>query len=129
MNAELLPRSLQFLAGLIGLPSTLRLVDLYGGTSIYVPMREELTDDHPLVGAVGMASAATLAAHYKGTRLHIAKGCAATRAARNAEMAHEYYKDGRTQNELALKWRLDVRQIRNILTSTPLDTPQLDLFT
>jgi hypothetical protein len=56
------PASLVEIAELIDIPATLRLVDAYGGMTLYVP--EKLDPAHRLVQSIGMAAAELLIGRY-----------------------------------------------------------------
>ena len=124
----MLPRSLAELERIIGLPATIKLVDAYGGATQYVPRPASLTPEHALVALLGWEPACALAENYGGDILHIAKGCAALRAARNAQIVHDHYRLGKPQRQLALEYHLDERHIRTIVTRTAMRSEQIDLF-
>lgn len=126
IEARYLPGVLQEIAELIGLPGTLKLVEVYGGVRLYVPKRME--QDHPLASLIGFDNAATLAATYGG-ELHfdIPRAVAATRAARDRRIRDDRA-TGRTHRELALRYGLTERQIRNILGDEGEDDRQVGLF-
>lgn len=126
IEARYLPSILQDMAELIGLPATLKLVEAYGGVRLYIPKRFD--PDHPLVKLVGHAHAAKLCESYGG-ELHfdIPRAVAATRAARDARMRNDRSL-GVTHRELALRYVLTERQIRNILGDEEEDDRQAGLF-
>lgn len=126
IEARYLPSILQDMAELIGLPATLKLVEAYGGVRLYIPKRFD--PDHPLVKLVGHAHAAKLCESYGG-ELHfdIPRAVAATRAARDARMRNDRAL-GATHRELALRYVLTERQIRNILGDDEEDDRQVGLF-
>lgn len=126
IEARYLPSILQDMAELIGLPATLKLVEAYGGVRLYIPKRFD--PDHPLVKLVGHAHAAKLCESYGG-ELHfdIPRAVAATRAARDARMRNDRSL-GATHRELALRYVLTERQIRNILGDEEEDDRQAGLF-
>jgi len=121
-----LPPSLRDIADLIGLPGTLKLVETYGGVRLYVP--KKLDADHKLAQLIGLEHAAKLAATYGG-ELHfdIPRAVEATRAARDRSIRADQA-SGSTHRELALKYNLTERQIRNILGADNESSQQEQLF-
>ncbi len=125
LDESLLPGILQEIAGLIGLPATLQLVRYYGGVRLYVPKRFD--PDHVLVKVVGHAAAAKLVENFGGEdHFDIPLARAAVLAVRNASIRVEYCE--LSQRQLALKYSLTERQVRNILTGVEEDDGQTDLF-
>lgn len=63
------PGSLQDIAELIGVAATLRLVDAYGGSVLYVPM--SLEPGHRLVQAIGPKAAEEMVRIYGAEKVEI----------------------------------------------------------
>lgn len=63
------PASLQDIAELIGVAATLRLVDAYGGSVLYVPMT--LDPGHRLVQSIGPKAAAELVRVYGAEKVEV----------------------------------------------------------
>lgn len=125
LDESLLPGVLQEIAGLIGLPATLRLMQNYSGVRLYVPARFD--PDHPLVKIVGHAAALKLVENFGGEEhFDIPKARAAVIAVRNASIRAEYCE--LSQRQLALKYNLVERQVRNILAGVEADDGQDNLF-
>ena len=126
IEARYLPASLQAIVELIGLPATLKLVEVYGGVRLWVP--KKFDPDHPLVKLLGHAHAAKLCETYGGDEhFDIPRALAAIRAARNARMRNDRSM-GATHRELALRYGLIERQVRNILGDDEEDDRQGGLF-
>ncbi len=124
LDARYLPGVLQEIAELIGLPATLKLVESYGGVRLYVPKR--IDDDHALARLIGLDNARLLSDAY-GAEEHfdIPRAVAATRAVRDMQIRTD--RKTMTHRELALKYGLTERQIRNILQEED-DDRQVGLF-
>lgn len=120
-----LPPRLAELAGIVGLPATLRLVECRGGTKIYVPDRA--TDGHWLARIIGLAALQKLVSARGRDTLEVDRAAAAVRAARDREIIARH-DAGTSTAALALDCGLTQRQIFSILArnGTPLD--QLDMF-
>lgn len=126
LEARYLPGVLQDIAELIGLPSTLKLVEAYGGVRLYVP--KKIDAEHDLSRLIGLEQATTLAENYGGEdHFDIPRAVAATRAARDTCIRADRA-NGMTHRELALKNKLTERQIRTILGDEPGDDRQDNLF-
>lgn len=124
-----LPASIRELVNLIGLPAVEKLVKRYGGTYVYVPAPENLTEDHPLAELIGLEPARKVAGHCRNGKLKVALGREAMRRARNADIVRKHFVEGWTMRQLALEYDLDERQIHTIVHTTPLSMPRHpDLF-
>ncbi len=125
LNESLLPGVLRDIASLIGLPGTLELLKHYGGVRLYVPKRFD--PDHALVKVLGHAAVVKLIEHFGGEdHFDIPKAQAAANALRNAGIRAEYAE--LSQRQLALRYDLTERQVRNILAGVEEDDGQGDLF-
>lgn len=111
-----LPASARDLAGLIGLPATLRLVEGWGGVMrLYVP--KDLAADHELARALGLEAARALVGVYGGDYLPSVPRCAdALRQARNRALLRRRA-EGASPAVLALEFGLTERQVWNIFAS------------
>ncbi|WP_052494015.1 Mor transcription activator family protein [Nitrosospira sp. NpAV] len=125
IDESLLPGILRDIAGLIGLPGTLTLVQHYGGVRLYIPKRFD--PDHVLVKILGAAAVVKLIEHFGGEdHFDIPKALIASVAVRNAKIKVEYGE--LSQRQLALKYDLTERQVRNILAGVEEDDGQVALF-
>ena len=130
-HIKTLPASIQRLADWVGHDAALVLVSHFGGaTTPYIPSPDRLTEQHWLVELVGMEPARTIAFNLGGGTLHLPKCTAALRATRNQMILDAYYRERKTQRELALLYKLDERQIRSIVNGQSMakKTEQTDLF-
>jgi hypothetical protein len=118
-----LPETLQEIVQLIGMVATLKLVGKYGGTRLYVPKR--VLTGHPLAALIGRKAADTLADYFGGEVLEIPRALSANVAQRNVAIKQEYRQ--LSQRQLALKYNLTERQVRNIVTGDQQDD-QMQLF-
>jgi hypothetical protein len=126
IEARYLPGILQEFASLIGLAGTLRIVETYGGVRLYVP--KTVDGDHDLARLIGLEAARKLAAEYGGEmHMDIPRAVAATRAAFRASIRADRAA-GLTHRELALKYKMTERHIRNILGVKEEDDRQVALF-
>ena len=122
------------LMALLGPEVACRLLDIYGGTLLYIP---SAAVDHPLSAAIGEASARLLCARYGGSRLPIPLGHRLTLARRDAAIRQDR-QNGLSIADLVKKYRLSRRRIFVILSSAshattppevpPLPQQQLSLF-
>lgn len=125
LDESLLPGILRDIAALIGLPGMLALVEHYGGVRLYVPVRFD--PDHALVKVLGHGAAAKLIEQYGGLdHFDVPRAVRAIDAVRNAAIRAEYGE--LSQGQLARRYRLTERQIRNILAGAEQDDGQADLF-
>lgn len=124
LDISLLPSVLREMSELIGLPATMQIVRQYGGVRLYVP--KEIPADHPLMKLIGICNAITLADAYGGETLEIGRAEAAVREIRDTEIRQQW--PALSQRQLALKYGLTERQVRNIVSSSQQDYDQLELF-
>ncbi|PHM22553.1 Mor transcription activator family protein [Xenorhabdus ehlersii] len=89
----LLPESLRHIASLIGYPATLKLIDVFGGTTFPFGRGKHPRGQHRqamLVAAIGEEAAACLSQHFAGTELYIPNAAAAMREWRNQRFLSEF---------------------------------------
>ena len=122
-----LPASARDLAGLIGLPATLRLVEKWGGTMrLYVP--RNIGPDHELARVLGLEAARALSSRYDGDYLPSVPRCAdALRAARDRALLRRRA-EGASPAALALEFGLTERHVWRILSAVRAAGPQQALL-
>lgn len=108
LDEKILPPLIRDIARVIGMAETLKLVDVYGGTTLRVPVR--FKPDHVLCKIIGPAKAIALIDEFAGEALEVAKCDEAMRVIRNRLIVDS----DKIQKELAREWGLTERQIRNI---------------
>ncbi len=111
-----LPRTLQDLSEVIGLPAVETLVRQWGGRRLWIPCGAKKT--HPISQALGMNAAKRLSARYGGDVIDIPKAKSATARDRNQELIR-LYSDGVSVDVLAKEFGLTSRWIRGILSRSP----------
>lgn len=124
-----LPGILGEIAELCSVRAALKFARAFGGRKFYFCRPEHLHGDHPLVVAVGIDDAVTIAQHYMADIVDVPKAERWHIAARNRMMLQERQL-GASQADLARKTGLTVRQVRNVLGvlgSDALDR-NMDLF-
>lgn len=124
IDQSLLPGILLEICELIGIQATLKLVAKYGGVRLYVP--KTLRPDHDLVVIIGRELAEYMEERFGGEVLEIPKALLANVALRNVTIKQEY--EVLSQRQIALKYHLTERQVRNILCGEGQDENQMELF-
>ena len=120
-----LPITLQEMEQLIGTKAVLLLVAKYGGVRLYVP--QKISAEHELAKLIGIDAAEKLAREYGSSTHEIPKALLASIDRRNTEIKNEYKM--LSQRQLARKYGLTERQIRNIVTGgNGEDQNQMGLF-
>lgn len=122
IDEKILPFIVQDLANIIGLADTLKLVDHYKGTSMWVPA--EFKPDHILCKIIGAESFIKLTKSYGGEALEIPKCEDALRAVRNEKIRLS----DKSQSQLAREWDVTVRWIRELQKNMDCDEVQENLF-
>lgn len=110
-SIEGLPMSLKDIGETYGLPLVFKLVQIYGGTRLSIPMK--LPDDHELIVKLGHEDAHKLHDLYRGDRIDIPRSLV-SRECRD-EMVFRMTRDGVKQAEIALACHCTERTIRNVL--------------
>ncbi|HHR6139918.1 TPA: Mor transcription activator family protein [Providencia alcalifaciens] len=87
---HLLPDSLRHIAELIGYPETLKLIDVFGGTTFVFTKSTETERFTRLSHVIGEHNAARLQTHFCGTEIYIPNASAAMREWRNQRFISEY---------------------------------------
>lgn len=123
---ELLPESIKLLVELIGLAPTLKLVQKYGGTAIWIP--KQAKPEHGLAHLIGFDAFKTLCAYAGDTALEIALCRKALVALRHREIINA--SQTHSDRQLALKYQTTERHIRRIRSNQPKTSSSvnLDLF-
>lgn len=121
---HLLPEVVQVIVHLIGLPSTLRLVDQLGGTTFPVALRKSRMGEiryEMLADVVGMEAADAMTQHFGGDALYIPMCKAALRELMYRDVRAAFDELTREHSalhavsELVKRYRMSDRQIWRIL--------------
>lgn len=123
--ADYMPPSLAELVRLIGLASTLKLVERFGGIRLYVPLEQHLRDSHPIARAIGVDAARTLARDRATETLEIPLAKDYLRRVRDRVMAGQY--ETKSATELAREYGMTRRNVFYRLGAAN-DDSQGDLF-
>jgi Mor family transcriptional regulator len=115
----------------LGLPAALRLVEAFGGTRVYLPLAQTMTDEHPVARAVGASAARALCELWPSERVVIPRAAAYLRAERDRALIKDA--EDHTVPQLARKYELTERWVYYILArGLPCDAAvaggQSDLF-
>lgn len=122
IDERLLPGIVREFADLIGLAATLKLVEHYPGIPMWVPVKWDCA--HVLVKIIGHDAAMKLIENYGGESYPMPKCEEAIRFIRNTQIRAS----DKSQRQLAIEFRLTVRQIRNIQSGVEFDDGQDKLF-
>ncbi len=125
IDESLLPGVLREMNELIGITATMAIVQQFGGVRLYVPI--SIPSGHILINLVGIQNAEKLADRFGGQEhFDIPKAEAALRQVRDHEIKQHWPQ--LSQRELALKYRLTERRVREILGSEQPGSNQMRLF-
>ncbi len=123
--ADVLPPKLAELVDALGFPATLKLVERWGGVRLYVPLEQNLTDEHELVQVLGLAAARKLAAAHKEW-LEVPRAAAYLRQVRDRIIRESY--GGKSASRLARQFGMTRRNIFYIVAREEAPELQGDLF-
>jgi DNA-binding CsgD family transcriptional regulator len=126
LNLEVFPKTVRFLATLIGKEAAMELVRLRGGITLYMPSLRNASH-HWLEAYIGQEAVAILAHHYNGEVIEIPRCEKSLRILREHQILAEA-KAGTSNAKLARKYGYTGRGIRKLLrraerTLTPTTTP------
>lgn len=119
-DAAALPRSVREMVAHIGLPATMAIVRVYGGTVLRVPTGARADGQQllELIELIGKPATRALIAAYGGERLFIPRCAQALRDMRDRGIIAAY-DAGQSVNSLAREHTMTDRQIRTILKRCP----------
>lgn len=123
--ARYLPLGMQEIADAIGVPAALALIQAFGGVGLYVPKRFD--PEHGLCALIGPAALIKLIEIRGGEAVEIPRALASARAERDACMRRDRSM-GASQRELALRYQMTERHVRNRLQREEEDDNQIGLF-
>lgn len=117
------------LRDLLGEHDAFRLMNVCGGTRVYIPTPEHCHAKHYLAQAIGLEKLLLMAKEFGSDRIEIPVGQAALKKMRNDEIIRRL-NEGASRQELALCYGLTERQIRTIASRREpvIDKSQLSLF-
>ncbi|MEX8193586.1 Mor transcription activator family protein [Comamonas guangdongensis] len=129
---DLLPPLLQEFERLVGLQTTMALVQKWGGLRVYFPTPERVTEEHPYAAVIGIDALLKLAEEYGGLpHFQLPKAERALQAVRNARIAADYATN-KTAREIAAEYGLTEGQVVRIVAilgvNAPPDRRQRTLF-
>jgi Mor transcription activator family len=126
LDVAQLPASAQELIECIGVQATLCLVEVYGGTRLWIP--EHYDPAHELVTLLGIVRTKALINGYALSHLMIPRCAAALRLARDATIRSRYAA-GATARTLAREYSLTETRVYQIASATvQVNTSQQSLF-
>ena len=114
------------LAELLGVDRALRLVEKFGGNTIYVP--RDIPEEHHLHELLGAVAARKLSSIYGRDALKLPRCAAWMRQQRDVEMRGLHTADGLSAAKLARRYRMTERQVWRILAEGPANDRQGKLF-
>jgi hypothetical protein len=127
---NLMPKNFIFIARLIKVENALNLIDAFGGTKIYIPIRQALNVNSELAQVIGLSKLQLLADQLGNDHIEIPMGTPITVAMRNRAIRKEA--PTMSKEKLARKFSVTLRTIRSIVNSEEKlivqEDPNLDLF-
>lgn len=111
--ADDMPESVKDVVGAIGLAATLKLIDRFGGSRVYVPCPEFITEDHDIAQAIGVPLARKLAALCRNERMELPRAAKAIRSARDRALRRD--RAGMSASQCARKYQMTERQVYSIV--------------
>lgn len=112
------------LVNTIGLTATLKLVQRWGGRSLWVPY--EIPGHHAIAVTIGAEAAAALAAAYGGTEIDMPAETTALREARNREIVRQFQDERMSISAIAAAASLSRVTINRVLDEHGIDRRNRD---
>ncbi|ENW79736.1 hypothetical protein F909_02839 [Acinetobacter sp. ANC 3929] len=127
---NLMPKNFIFIARLIKVENALNLIDGFGGTKIYIPVRQALNVNSKLAQVIGFNNLQLLSDQLGNNHIEIPMGTPITVAMRNRAIRKQA--STMSKEKLARKFSVTLRTIRSIVNSEEKlnvqEDPNLDLF-
>lgn len=127
---ELMPRSYAFVAKLIGVDAALNLINVYGGTSIFIPSKHALNINHDITQVIGFKCLQQLAEQLGNATIEIPMGEPIKIAMRNRAIRELAKRESKPK--LARRFNVTLRTIRSIVNGKEKlkkhEDSNLDLF-
>ncbi|ENX33902.1 hypothetical protein F889_02566 [Acinetobacter colistiniresistens] len=127
---NLMPKNFIFIARLIKVENALNLIDGFGGTKIYIPVRQALNVNSKLAQVIGFSNLQLLSDQLGNNHIEIPMGTPITVAMRNRAIRKQA--STMSKEKLARKFSVTLRTIRSIVNSEEKlnvqEDPNLDLF-
>ena len=127
---NLMPKNFVFIARLIKVENALNLIDAFGGTKIYIPVRQALNVNSELAQVIGLNRLQMLADQLGNETIEVPMGTPITVAMRNRAIREQA--PTMSKEKLARKFSVTLRTIRSIVNSEEKlnvhEDPNLDLF-
>jgi hypothetical protein len=128
MRADDTPVSIFEIIEVIGEGNAFKMIREFGGTTVRLPAKCNLTVDHPMAICIGLDEFTKLLNVIGGARwLYIARCTRSILNKRNQEIVKRY-SAGEKVNNLARNYHLSDRQIWTILGRTAIDDRQQSFF-
>ncbi len=112
---NLMPKNFAFVAKLIGVKPALNLIETYGGTNVFIPVKQALNINHDITHVIGLKALQLLAEQLGNTIIEVPMGTPITIAMRNKAIREYALKESKPK--LARRFGLTLRSIRAILNS------------
>ncbi len=127
---NLMPKNFIFIARLIKVENALNLIDGFGGTKIYIPVRQALNVNSKLAQVIGFSNLQLLSDQLGNNHIEIPMGTPITVAMRNRAIRKQALT--MSKEKLARKFSVTLRTIRSVINSEEKlithENPNLDLF-
>ena len=123
-GAHLLPGVLREVAEEAGVRAALKLADAFGGRELYVPFK--LTDEHPIVEAIGKEASAKMVKLYGGGRVLVPLDPNAS-ASRQKRTIVKMLREGKSVQTIAGACGCHIRTVLRVKADKD-DGDQFDLF-
>lgn len=113
LSAEDLPESVKDVLESIGLEATLKLIERFGGSRVYVPRPDFITEDHDVARAIGVPLARKLAALCRNERMGLPRAAKAISRARDRVLRSDLA--SMSVSQCARKYKMTERNVYFIL--------------
>lgn len=127
----LMPKNFVFITKLIGIASTLSMIEAYGGSLIFIPSKHALNIHHDITTVIGLKNLQILAEHFGCQNIEVPMGASITTHMRNRLIQQAVTEQGMSKAKAARKYNVTIRTARSASKAEikPKDTDRnLDLF-
>jgi len=114
-----MPELLEFYKDMAGMPAALKLAQEYGGTTLYLPAPDSLTDGHTLVQKLGLEDARLLCKEFGPGEIIVPMGPAKKKRVTDNDKIRALLDDkSLSNNDIARKCGCTERYVRMIRNGT-----------
>jgi len=109
-----LPASMDGVVEAIGFSAAISLIHVYGGSHMFIPLRKNMSEAHPIAQLIGISLALRLAEAYGGEEVRLPMGDRVFATAREAQIIAAW-NNGQSAQQIARRFLCSDRAVRLVV--------------